>query len=259
MRFMNQNLCTADATVITASSANTNFPASNLKHPFRSKRWRSTNVTSENVVFDLVTTEPIDSVAIYWSKEDGIKLSNSAVVTIQANATNVWTSPAVNQVLTIDNVYMMTSHYFTTDQNYRYWRVLITDPGNPYGYVELGVVWLGKALAIPNAKNGFKYSLVDKSKLSQTDFGHVYADKYPLMASITFGYNFLEYAEICILENAFRQNGGTDPVLVILDADEVVFARNQYAIYGLMKPSMESTHLFYDVLEPGDLVVTELA
>src|SRR4051812_33410514 len=99
MRLMNQNFTTEDATVITASSASTNFPASNLKNTFRSKRWRSTGVTSEWVVFDVVTTEPIDSVVLLWSKEDGIRLSNTAVVKIQANATNVWTSPAVDQTL----------------------------------------------------------------------------------------------------------------------------------------------------------------
>lgn len=259
MKFMNLNYCTAAATTVTASSSSPHFPVLNLKHPFRSKRWRSTAATSESVVYDLVTTEPIDSVVLYWPKEDGIRLSNTAVIKIQANATNVWTSPAVNVTLTIDNVYMMCSHYFGTDQNYRYWRVVIQDPGNPYGYVELGLTWLGKALALPNIKNGFTFGLADQSKLSRTDFGHVYADKYPQVATIGVNYDFLEYSELQILENAFRQNGGHDPVMFVLDPTESVFNKNHYTVYGLMKQSFEEQHLFYDLLTPNDLTIVELS
>lgn len=74
MRLMNTNLCTETATVVSASSSNPNFPASNLKHPFRSKRWRSTGVNSESVVFDFQTIEDINSVVLLWPKEDNIKL-----------------------------------------------------------------------------------------------------------------------------------------------------------------------------------------
>jgi hypothetical protein len=105
----------------------------------------------------MITTEEIDSVVILWPKEDGIRLSDTAVVKIQANATDSWGSPAVDQTLTIDNTYMVASHYFSTDQSYRYWRVVIEDVGNPYGYVELGMVWFGKSLSIQKAKNGFKF------------------------------------------------------------------------------------------------------
>jgi len=259
MRFMTQNYCTEDATVITASTSNASFPASNLKHPFRSKRWRSTGSTSENVVFDLVTTEAIDSVVILWPKEDGIRLSASAVVKIQANATNVWTSPAVDQTLTIDNTYMVASHFFTSDQSYRYWRVLITDPGNAYGYVELGVVWLGKGLSIDNAQNGFKYELVDRSKVTMTDYGHTYVDEYPLVATVEFTYEYLDYSMLQTLENAFRENGTRKPVLVALDNAADVFDKDHFLIYGKMKAGFGLKHVKYNILNTDGITVVELS
>jgi hypothetical protein len=199
MKFLTTNYCSEDATVISASNINASFPASNLKHTFRSKRVRTADgTTTLAVVLDLATTEAVDSVVFLWPKEDGIKLSNTAVVKIQANATNVWTSPAVDQTLSIDNTYMVASYFFNSDRNYRYWRIYISDPGNAYGYVELGKCWLGKSLSVPNAQNGFKFRLVDTTKVTRTDFGHQYADEYPLVASVQVAYNFLDYATIQI-------------------------------------------------------------
>lgn len=257
---MNVNYCTESATVVSASNIDTNFPVSNMKNPFRSKRVRTTSgTTTLAVVFDMVTTEAIDSCVLLWPKEDGIRLSNTATVRIQANATNVWTTPAVNQLLTINNTYEIASHYFTTDQSYRYWRVLIEDVGNAYNYVELGLCWLGKGLAIDNAQNGFKYELVDRSKASTTDFGHVYVDVYPLQAVIEFDYKFLTYAQAQILENAFRKNGRRHPVMVCLDQTETIFSKNHFVVYGNFKPGFALTHVNYDILNTDGITIIELS
>lgn len=258
MRIMDTNMCTEAATTVTASSSNPNFPVSNLKHPFRSKRWRSTSTTA-NVVFDFQTTEPMDSVVILWPKEDGIKLTASSVVKIQANATNVWTSPAVDQVLTINNDYSVASHYFTTDQNYRYWRLLVTDPTNPWGYIEIGMIWIGKSLSVENAENGFTYSLIDGSKEIDNDFGHVYTDEYPQIATLQFSYSYLDYASVQILENAFRRNGNRKPVLVVLDPEEAVFNKDHLMVYGKMSSRFSLKHVTYNLLNIPDLMIKELS
>ncbi len=259
MRLMNLNFCSEDATDITVSSEDANFPSSNLKHPFRSKRWRSTGVTTEWIVYDLQTAEEIDSVVLLWPKEDGIRLSNSATVTIQANATNVWTAPAVSQVLTINNDYELASHYFASAQSYRYWRLLIQDVGNPNGFVELGVLWLGKSISIQNAENGFEFTLIDKSKNAMTDYGHVYTDEYPLLASIKFDYTLLDYTAVQALENAFRINGNHDPVMVVLDADEDVFDKDHFAVYGKFQSSFSLSHIIFNIFNSQGIVVQELS
>jgi hypothetical protein len=259
MRLLTTNYCTEDATVVTASSADPRFPASNLKHPFRSKRCRLTNLTSSNVVFDFITTEEVNSVVMLWPKEDGILLSNTAVIKIQANATNTWTSPAVDVTMTIDNQYEVASHFFSTDQSYRYWRVVVEDPGNANGFLELGMVWIGKSLDIENAQNGFSFDLIDRSKTQTTDFGHTYVDEFPLVASVQLQYKNLDYETIQILENAFRENGTKYPVIIALDPDEDVFDKNHYLVYGKMKPSFGSKHVNYNILDADGISILELS
>lgn len=259
MKFLTTNLCANSSTSITASSTNTAFPVSNLKNPFRSKRWRSTGCSSEWVLFDMRTREDVDSVVILWPKEDGIRLTDGVNLRIQANDTNVWTSPAVNQSLTVDNTYMVASYFFNSIQSYRYWRVSISDSLNPYSYVELGVVWIGKSIDIENAQNGFKFLLKDTSKVSVTDFGHEYVDEYPQQTVVTFDYRYLSYSAVQTLEEAFRLNGSRDPVLVAFDPDGSVFDKDHFLIYGKMSDSLELGHVNYNLFNTSGIKIRELA
>lgn len=213
--------------------------------------------TEESVVFDIRTAQDIMNVCVMWPKEDGIKLSEDAVITLQANATNVWTSPAVSQVLTIDNDYIVASHFFATAQSYRYWRLKIVDPQNPYLYIELGHVWIGENLNIDPLQNGFKYKLVDLTKVTKTDFGHEYADEYPVQAQLDFDYKYLQYAEYKILENSFRLNGNRKPVLVAVDDQELVYDKDHFLLYGKMDKSFDGNHERYDLFNTG-IKITEL-
>lgn len=368
MKFLATNLCTESATSITASSANVNFPSSNLKNPLRSKRWRSSGTfvidstnnkinfkesgggseltatitsgtysvatlkteiktqmdavgasdytityststglwtiasngaffsllnntgtnqaaalfkvslgfpnsdktgaltytgstiaihTLESIVFDFQTAQDINSVVLLWPKEDGIKLSSSAVVKIQANATNVWTSPAVNQTLTVDNDYTVASHYFSSNQSYRYWRITIQDPTNPELYVELGLAWIGESLNFNEAENGFKWGYEDLSKVSDNEFGHVYVDEYPIRRTLNFNYSFILYSTAKILDEAYLLNGNKKPVLVVLDQSEAVFDKDHFLIYGKMGKSFDLDHVSYNLFK-GGFKITEL-
>jgi hypothetical protein len=259
MRLMVENFATAAATTVTASSENSRFPASNLKNPFRSVRLRSANTSDLRITFDLATTEDIDSVVLFWPKEDGIRLSSSAVVKIQANATNTWGAPAVDQTLTIDNQYMVASHFFSTNQSYRYWSVLISDAGNANGFLELGLVWLGKGIDVPSAQNGFKSQILDRSKVIETDFGHKYVDVYPKQRRIEINYSNVDYADIQTLENAYSSNGVEIPVLLALDPEEAVFDKNHFLVYGNFSNSFGLGHVVYDALNTEGIVIEELS
>ncbi len=259
MKFLTTNLCTESSTTVSVSSVDPNFPAANLKHEFRSKRWRSSGVDDQYARFDFQTIEPVDAVILLWPKEDDIKLSDSAVIRVQANATDIWTSPAVNEVLTIDQTYEVATKFFSTDQNYRYWRVFIDDPSNPYGYVELGVVWIGKSLSIDNAENGFGFGFVNNSVVSKNSFGHSYVDQYPLLQQVQFKFNNMYYDNIQILENAYRINGNHKPVVIVLDPEEAVFTKDHFLVYGKFQNAIDLTHVSYNIFNTGSLNVLELA
>lgn len=368
MKFSKTNLCAESSTVITASSAHPNFPASNLKSIFRSKRWRSrgnfvidstnnkinfkesalgseltatltsgsyttstlateiktqlesvgaetytvsyssstglwtisstgtyldllnttgTNQanstlknslgfgnsdrtgslsytgsliaihTIESLVFDLQTAQDISCIALFWPKEDGIRLSQTAVVKIEANAVNSWTSPALSQTLTIDDNYMVASHFFATPQEYRYWRITIQDSQNPNLFVELGLAWIGEDVGFNEPENGFKFRLVDPTVESKTDFGHSYSDEYPLINQLEFNYKYIDYETMQGLEDVFRQNGNRKPVLVCFDDQESSFNRNHFLIYGKLGRNFDTDHVVHTLFQ-GGLKITEL-
>jgi hypothetical protein len=213
--------------------------------------------TKESIVFDMITTQDISSVVILWPKEDGIRLSSTAVLKIEGSATNVWASPAVSQVLTINNDYMVASFFFAAVQSYRYWRVTIEDAQNPYQFVELGMVWIGENVAFNEPENGFKFTLTDPSHVSATDFGHEYVDEYPLIASLEFKYNYIGYSTQQLLENAFRTNGTKKPVLVVFDQAQTVFNKDQFLIYGKFDKTHLTTHISYDIFS-GTIKIKEL-
>jgi hypothetical protein len=214
--------------------------------------------TKESIVFDMITTEDINSIVLLWPKEDGIGLSETAVLKVQANATDAWTSPSVSQTLTINNDYSIATHYFSTNQEYRYWRITIEDPANANLFVDLGVVILGTHLDIQEPENGFKYTLKDNSKVSITDYGNQYVDEYPQSAILSFNYKYMDYADIVLLENAFRTNGNRIPVFVTLDEDDDVFDKDHYAIYGKFNGSFTNDHVMYTYLDT-DLQIVEIA
>lgn len=213
--------------------------------------------TQETVLFDMKTSQNIDSVVILWPKEDGIRLSPSAEIRVQASATNLWTSPAVDEVLTVDNHYLVASHFFSSPQSYRYWRLVVTDPSNPDLFVELGMVWIGENIRFREPENGFKFSLADTSKVSSTDFGHEYVDEYPLMSSLQFNYSYIGYETAQALEDAYRSNGVRKPVLVVFDESELVFTKNHFLIYGKFPKQFGTDHVNFDIFN-GSLTITEL-
>jgi hypothetical protein len=73
-------------------------------------------------------------------------LTSAATVYIQANATDVWTSPSVNEVCTVAT---LITHKFTTTQTYRYWRVTFADPTNTDGYIRFSKLWLSRYMDFP--------------------------------------------------------------------------------------------------------------
>ncbi len=68
--------------------------------------------------------------------------SSGATLTLQANSTDDWVSPAYEQGLT----YHEAKIGLFLDQTYRYWRLAAEDQSNPDGYLEVGELFLGDGL-----------------------------------------------------------------------------------------------------------------
>lgn len=201
--------------------------------------------TAERVVFDMGVTTGIDSVALLFDPMVDPKFSDSAVLKIEASATNSWGSPPVSQTLTVDTDWRAALHFFTSTQSYRYWAVTIIDPQNPNLYVELSKVILAFATQLSQVPQaGFGHNVSDQSKSQTTPYGHKYSDLYPMLHTQTFTYEFLPDADVQTLQKMYEVLGETVPIALALDPGEECFDKERFFIYGTMKGDFKMKHRF---------------
>lgn len=202
--------------------------------------------TEEAVTIDLMTSEEIDSVAILFDPVDGPKLSEAAVVKLQANATVNWTSPAVDVTLSLDTTFDILTHRFSTAQEYRYWRIKIVDPTNANLHVEISKVILAKATQLGQVPSiGFVQNMKDTSRPVVNDFGARYFDVYPSQRMFTFNHLALSEADLQTLFDIYKRVGNVTPICLWLDASATVYDKDRFFIYGRLEGDFKATHSFY--------------
>lgn len=206
--------------------------------------------TEEWVSLDLQTIEDIDTFAMIFDPSFGVKLSNMAVVTVQGNATNTWASPAVSVTVAIDDNNDSATYFWDTTQSYRYWRVKIVDPKNTNLYIEWPKMWLGHSLDISrNASAGISLGYEDTSKVSQTDYGHIYADVFPIKKTLDFDLRYLDNAQTEEIFKSFIRVGKVSPVFVSIDSFEAVYDKDRLSIYGRYQSKMSGRHIVRDLMD----------
>jgi hypothetical protein len=136
--------------IITASTEDGNYPATNAASPDRPfQPWKSGTAGDEWLVVDFGAPAVLNAVALIRA--------NFASATIQGNATDVWTSPAYSQTVTIARN-PISGRYHHVHQivgsfEYRYLRILIPSQATLDGAVAyvLGGVWAAQWTYPPRA------------------------------------------------------------------------------------------------------------
>lgn len=230
-------------TVITATTEDPSFPVDNLKNFSRSYPLRTTSDEDQAILIDLMTAEEVDTFAIVFDPTVGSKLTSAAVITLQGSATNSWGSPGYSQVVTFDEDYQVYSLFLNTAQEYRYWRVLIDDPNNAYGYIEVPKIILGKATQLTRCPEiAFNIEYADKSTVKVTDYGHAYSDVYPMLSSLDISYKVMPDSDLDQLRESFELVGKTTPILACLDTDAEIFDKDRFIIYGRIDGNIKAKH-----------------
>jgi hypothetical protein len=213
--------------------------------------------TEEAVVIDLSTPEDIDSFVMLWSPLDGVGVSANATIRLQANPTNLWDSPAVDVAVSVDDTFLVVSHFFSSVQEYRYWRVKIVDPANSNLFVQVGKIILTKATQLQDEpERGFAYELEDQTKRIKTEYGNQYVDVLPLIQRLSFNYAALQYSDVLTLERMFRRNGSKIPITVAIDPLEVCFDKDHFLIYGYFEQKMRHNQINHQLFKE-DLAIEE--
>lgn len=161
------NTDTADAATITSSTEVGDLVDDNVVDDDVGKVWRSDTdggAGAEWIKFDMGSAVQMDTLGIF-----GHNLTSGATVTLQANATDSWGSPTLDETLTLatdaDSVVFPKLVDSTFDQTLRYWRLTFVDASNPDSYIELGRVKLGVSYAPPRGfRDGVDISPSDPSE-----------------------------------------------------------------------------------------------
>jgi hypothetical protein len=216
VKWYSYNLVTQDQTIITPSSENAFFPASNLKKDFSSKVYRSTT-DSAQVVFDFITIEPIDSVLIKAHYELGRGFNGS--LTIEANGTDEWTSPAFTTTIDLVDQFNIGKTEFA-EQNYRFWRV----SGSGSNYLELANIFIGKSVSLTtnNIDFGWKHLKKDLSKSKENQYGQRFSNKRNKVDDISASYKLLNRDEYDVIVDMINYHGTTIPVWAYIDDTETI-------------------------------------
>lgn len=205
--------------------------------------------TVERLIIDLKSfVEPVDAFVALFEPE-GYRLSDKATVRLKANNANSWTSPSVDQLLTLDTNTLSYHHYFSSDQTYRYWAIEITDPTNSNLFVELSTILLSNVTTIQGPEIGFTYNLEDLSGSESTDFGQEYYDIYPNRKGFAFDFSLLDESDRETLVNIYQKIGVSRPIGITLDADEQVFDKESFFIYGRLRGTQSFEHRFQEYFD----------
>lgn len=201
-----------DSAAITTASEVTGLPAENVAQEFVGKVWRSTADTGQWVKFDLGSAGKITMLAIF-----GHNLTSAAVVTLEANSSDDWTSPPYSKALTWNALAIVEF----LDQTYRWWRITIEDGANPDGYIEIGRICAGEYYEpAVNVVETAKKSLVDPSTVEESDGRNEWCVERAKYRTFSVSFSDIDAAQQGELETMFRAIGITRPLVFALDPDE---------------------------------------
>lgn len=195
-----------DAT-ITANSQLTNYPVSNLVHPFITRVFRTGATTTAEVVFDNLAAVSVDSIAI----ANHNITSSATTIKLQGNATDVWTSPSVDETLTWDEDIIYKTF---TSSSYRYWRIQVVDSTNPDGYIEIGRSWIGLSFTPPGIGPTVTAEYFDESVKSQSIGGQTYGDKRFFRYAFVTNFPAITQSDRALFVAEFDRVGYTTPFFI---------------------------------------------
>ncbi len=95
---------------------------------------------------------------------------STTTITVEANATDTWATPSFSVTLSLDTLIedFVKAIAFIPVETFRYWRFVIDDPGNPDGFTEMGVPYIGE---YQEPSNGFAAAFVqDRKELTSVAF-----------------------------------------------------------------------------------------
>lgn len=182
--FDNQRATTSN---ITLGTNNTSDYKASILSTNRSDYWESAGTSStETILIDLQTSaHPVTFFGVVGPHGLPFDLNPNATVKVQASNILDWTSPPIDENVTVTDQGIFHQVAATTN-TYRYWRLYMVDTQTNFDVIRNGVshhirfsnIWLSDHQEITgtNVTRGFSKSLVDPTSVFVTPSGRVFAN-----------------------------------------------------------------------------------
>lgn len=172
-----------------------------------------------------------------------MQISPGATLKIQGNFTNDFSSPAVDLTCEYNDHVIQriaTDGLASNTYGYRYWRFQIIDNDNPDGYVELGVLFLGRHIVTTRGCPGFPFDseAIDLSEVQYSEAGQAMAGARPMTDQFTLNWNGLNIASKELLVNLWAAFGKSNSFFICMDNDEA-FSSDKALYVRLVKFTSE--------------------
>lgn len=245
-----------DAATLSGGSWNAALPITNLQNRLLSKVARSTNAvaTSSLINIDLGSAKAVQA---FGAIKTNISASGATYRLRGGSdntfATSAYDSGTVSANAQTPDLIIGLASVITA----RYWRLEITDTSNAAGYVQIGRIFIGPALApADNYSKGAEIGYQSRSNVSQSVGGVDYFDKRPGRRVFNFQLDWLTNAEAHdqALELQ-RLSDITDEVLLISDPADTMYNQKRHYLGRLQQlsplknPYLTIYQAGFDVLE----------
>lgn len=209
---------------LTPATEDANYPVENIQDIRLSKVYRSTDDADETIVMDAGAGNTINPTVLLIAAHN---ITDAATISIQGNATDSWGSPTVDESVTHDAGVIV--HTFTGSA-LRYWRLYVDDDANPDTYIEIGRVFLGTYLQMPNVAPGIEFPRQSTTQRSFSLSGQIYANRGIDYLAPGFEVPVISDAERQAIDTMWLDVGNHKPVFLTVWEDSLSTLRPIYCV-----------------------------
>ena len=220
-----------DATIsLSTGTEYAQFPLIDLKNEATAVKFRSLE-NSIVIVFDLLQTRTIDTVALHGDTNGDLGMTTASVKT--SLTTDFSSATAIP--ISLSGEHIMGYEYITA-VSHRYVELTLSGTGV---YAELSNIFIGERIELLQQNisiDSFNYGQVDLSKSSSNNHGQKFVDKFPNIKNLGGNIDFCVKAEQKELDDMFTKHGSSESLWMIVDKDGAGMTDGEYklTIYGYM-------------------------
>ncbi len=209
-----------DDATLSASSENSEFPATNTQHRWHTRTWRSSGesgtLSGATITADLGDAKDIKAFVI--KNHNFSMLESGDELRIQANDADAWGAPALDEVLEVTENQIVK--FWETAQSYRFWRIVMTDIMNADNYLEIGRIYLGGFFEFAYHFKTKTRTFNDLSSVKRSTGGQISSDQKSRYRTWVYDFDAVKKEEIDDLWEIWEEIGLSKDYFICEDPEE---------------------------------------